>query len=245
MPEWEKEDTFDGWKRRIQRWADNNAKPERKAEMLLASLKKNSNKVGFVKAEFEENSAFDFYNRNVVEKMLRAIEEFVEESKFSRVAETVKEFCSFERKDDESPKSFISRFTALKSKLKNVDAGMTNTWLSGFLLEKSKLSVAEKNNILATLNVENENHVLKDLEKKIKDIEWNGKTVSKETVDSFYGYDRKRSNSQKDESRDRQGRSGSRGRNYSQRNFNRSRSRGRNEKEDSSDTRRTFHVTAL
>ena len=66
VPEWEKSDSFEGWRRRVKRWADNNAKPERKAEMLLASLKKNNEKIGlkeFVKAEFEENSRFDFYDR--------------------------------------------------------------------------------------------------------------------------------------------------------------------------------------
>ena len=59
----------------------------------------------------------------------------------------------------------------LKSKLKNVDAGMSNSWMAGFLLDKSKLSKHEKNNIIATMDTDNERNILKEMEKKIKGVD--------------------------------------------------------------------------
>ena len=70
---------------------------------------------------------------------------------------------------------------------------MTNLWLSGFLLEKSKLNTSERNNILATLNVDKEDTVLKDLEKKIQDLVWNDAQTSKDSVESLLGHDRRHS----------------------------------------------------
>ena len=76
VPEWEKDDSFIGWKRRILRWANNQAKVDRKAEMFLTSLKKNDAKPGLkelAKADFEDNVDFDFYHMNVIDNMLKVI----------------------------------------------------------------------------------------------------------------------------------------------------------------------------
>ena len=101
--------------------------------MFLASLKKNCERTGLkemAKAEFEENPKFDFYDRDVIRNMLKVIEKFVDESKFTRIMNTINEYNEFKKKDEESHKEYVSRFTALKSKLRNVDSGMSNTWMA-------------------------------------------------------------------------------------------------------------------
>ena len=120
------------------------------------------------KAEFEDNHNFNFYHKYVIKKMLKIIEEFVEETKFKRIIDTMKEYNDFKRKGNESEKVFIGRFSNLKIKLMNIESGMSNSWLAGFLLDRCKLSKAEKNNILAILDIDNENAILKNLEKKIR-----------------------------------------------------------------------------
>ena len=143
VPIWEKNNSFISWKRRITRWADNEAKPNRKAEMFLSSLKKNCEKTGLkemAKAEFEENPKFDFYDKDIINNILKVIEEFVDESKFTRIMNTTNEYNEFEKKHEGSHKEYISRFTTLKSKLRNVDSGMSNTWMAVLLIDRSKLS---------------------------------------------------------------------------------------------------------
>ena len=186
--------------------------------------------------------------------MLRAIEDFIEETKFSRVMDAVQICNDFRRKDAESAKEFIGRFSILKSKLKNTEAGMSNTWMAAFLMDRSKLLKAEKNNILATINTDNECQVLKDMEKKIKETD--ATENKKDANETLYGQNNWKKKWNNRRYRDERGRSSCRcsegrdGNVRDYRSFSKRREEYKNQKDVEKDkidpgTKRTFFVNTL
>ena len=98
---------------------------------------------------------------------MEKIGEFVEESEWTKNVALSKEFDTFCQKDGESNREFVGRFTNLETKLKNHKVGISGIFLSGWMLNNSKISKAEKNNILANFDLEDKENILKNLKKKI------------------------------------------------------------------------------
>ena len=104
----------------------------------------------------------------------------MEESEWTRNVSLAKEFASISQKAGESNREYVGRFSNLETKLKNEKVGISNTFLASWLLNKSRIPQAEKNNILANFDLEDKENSLKNLKKKIR----------KHTVNKQVGCDR-------------------------------------------------------
>ena len=196
-------------------------RPYRNAQALIEMLKKDNQRKGLkemIVNEVLENRSFDLEDTNVVENIIEKIREFVQETKWSRNMLLANEFGKFEQKS-EANKDYVSRFSSLETKLKNEGTGIKDRFLAAVLLNKSRISQPEKNNILANFNLdtEPESDLLKKIKAKIRDLDVTREVKKIDSKETLYGnYDRRRSRS----------RSHSNGRNHFRQNSNdRSRSR--------------------
>ena len=168
--------SFDAWSRSVLIWAEARAKPQRKAQILIELLKKEKKKgiKDIVICEIVENRDFDYKDEKVVENILEKIKEFLEESEWSRNLALSKEFDSFNQKEAETNKDFVGRFNNLETKLRNEKVGISNMFLASWLMNKSRFGQAEKNNILANFDLDDKENILKNLKKKIRNMESSG-----------------------------------------------------------------------
>ena len=185
-PAWEDTISFDAWARSVNIWSEVKAKPQRKAQLLIEMLKKDEKRKGMkemIVSEVVENREFDYKDENVIENILSKIKDFMEESEWTRNVALAKDFENFCQKDGESNRDYIGRFSNLETKLRNEKAGISNMFLAGWIMNKSKISQAEKNNILANFDTEDKENILKNLKKKIRNMNSSGShTDPKETL---------------------------------------------------------------
>ena len=103
---------------------------------------------------------------------MKKIKEFVDDTKWNKTVNLVKEFDELERKDGEDGKTFLTKFSSMETKLKNIGVDLPKMWLAASLLKKVKLSEMKKHNIMSTVNTDDNNeHILKDIKKKIRDLD--------------------------------------------------------------------------
>ena len=172
-PVWEESISFVAWSRSVQVWSDVNVKPQRKAQLLIEMLKKEEKKKGLkemVVSEIIENKDFNYKDPDVITNILKKIEEFMEESEWTRNVSLAKEFEKLSQKEGESNREYVVRFSNIETKLKNEKVGISNIFLAGWLLNKSRIPQAEKNNILANFDLEDKENILKNLKKKIRNL---------------------------------------------------------------------------
>ena len=183
-PTWDNGVSLDGWIRSVKVWARNNARPEKKTQALLEALKKDKREglKEMVIAEFIENEEFQYEDSNVVDNILGKIKEWLDDSKWTKVTHLVGEFCDFKQKSGETYQEYIGRFSTLEIKLKNQQVSIPNIFMGAFLIRKSKLSEMEKNNVLATTDVENSETLMKVLKKKVREVDALKTTDVKETL---------------------------------------------------------------
>ena len=194
-PTWDEGVSLEGWIRSVEVWSKNKARPEKKTQALLEALKKEKREgvKEMVIAEFIENQNFCYEDIQGVEKILRKIKEWLDESKWKKVTNLIDNFCEFKQNAGEKYQEYVGRFSTLEVKLKNQAVIIPNLFMAAFLMKKSRLTEMEKSNVLATTDVENEENVLKILKKKIRDVDaqknndahqtlygdWRGKTPDK------------------------------------------------------------------
>ena len=214
---WDKGVSIESWSRRVHIWAEAKAKPERKIQALVEMLKKEKREgvKEMILAEVVENSDFNYKDEDGISKILNKIKDLVDESRWCKVSSLVEEFKNFKQKEGEGNQVYVSRFSTLETKMKNEKVGMSNVWLAATLMKSSKLTKMERNNVLATTNVEDDENVLKTIKRKIRDID--ATSTNNEPTNTFYGENDYR----------RENRSSSRGRSgFNRSGFNRSGSRG-------------------
>ena len=114
----------------------------------------------------------------------------------------MEEFKNFQQKEGEENKAYVRRFSTLETRLKN-----ENLWMAATPMKSSKLSKMERNNVLATTNVEDETNVLKTIKRKMRDIDVT--TTNNEPKNTFYG-DYGQNRDQRSQSRERFQKDGSR-----------------------------------
>ena len=131
--------------------------------------------------EVIENEDFDYRKEDVVKVILDKIENFVEESKWTKNVRLAREFLDFKQQDGEDMLKYVVRFSALEAKLKNEKILMSNLFKTGVLLNQSKISKSEKSNIMASIDMNNEIDVLDKVKKKIRE----NHEVNKEVKETF------------------------------------------------------------
>ena len=216
-PSWGSE-SFAAWRRRVLIWSEECKVPEKKAAVLIESLKKDTEHKGlkeFITNEIIENTSFDFKSRNVIDVILDKIEEFIDESKWNKMIKLNREFNIFKQAEEENAEEYLLRFNNLETQLKNARVNINDMFLAANLLNKSSFGQHEKENIMANIDMDDEKTILKDIKRKIRRL----KAMKEKNDDpkvSLYG---------------------NYGRDERSRSFNRSRSRQRESRNSSRDER--------
>ena len=94
VPMWEESTSFEGWKKEIMIWSRARGRPERKTQLLVEHLKKDTIRKGLkemVINEFVENEAFQFENPDAIKIILEQIKEFIDETKWNKTIKLVSE----------------------------------------------------------------------------------------------------------------------------------------------------------
>ena len=227
-PGWQESISYNAWARSIRVWSDVKAKPQRKTQLLIEMLKKDETRKGLkemIISEVVENDEFDYKDEGAIDTILEKIKEFMEESEWTRNLALAKDFENFCQKDGETNRDYVGRFSNLETKLRNEKAGISNMFLAGWLMNRSKISQAEKNNILANFDVDEKETVLKNLKKKIRNMDIS--RTNKDPKETLYG-DFRSNNRSKSRSFHRGSRDKSReGSKFNRRNYSNGRSGSR------------------
>ena len=192
-PSWDETMSPEAWARHVRIWNKAEVKPYRKAQALIEDLKKNEKRKGLkemIVNEIVENADFDLESNEVIEKIISKVKDFLQDSRWSRTIILANEFCKLEQLSSEDNRDFVTRFGNLETKLKNEKVGINSTFLAATLLNKSKMSQSEKNNILANFDLENDDpgDLLKKIKKKIRDLDATRAAASTDTaIETHYG----------------------------------------------------------
>ena len=148
VPTWDESTSFEGWKKEIKVWSKSKGRQERKTQMMIEYLKKDPRKgiKELVVNEFIENESFQYESTSAIDNILQKIKEYIDDTKWNKTVAAVKEFDELERKDGEDSKTFVTRFTSMETKLKNISVEMPKMWLSAYLLKKAKIPEMKKHN---------------------------------------------------------------------------------------------------
>ena len=192
-PSWDETMSPEAWARHVRIWNKAEVKPYRKAQALIENLKKNEKRKGLkemVVNEIVENDEFDLESNEVIENIIKKVKDFLQDSRWSRTIVLANEFCKFQQLNTEDNRDYVMRFGNLETKLKNEKVGINSTFLAAALLNKSRMSQPEKNNILANFDLESEDprELLKKIKKKIKDLDATRAATSTDTaIETHYG----------------------------------------------------------
>ena len=182
-------------------WSDVNVKPEMKAHELVEAIKKMEEHKGlkeFIINEIVEDLEFNRKSNNVVENILDKVKEFFNESRWTRMMKLASDFKDFTRTPNEDNKEYVLRFSKLETQLRNENVKLPNAFLTGILLKESKFEQSKKENLMATLDMDNDETVLKEMKKKIRDfraVEAKSDNEPKETLFLDRGRSRGKSHS--------------------------------------------------
>ena len=167
VPEWNLEMSFEAWKRNLLIWtSESKMSPAQKLNQILESLKKNSERAElkiWIIQTIEEDTEFDRTEAECVTKLLNKMEDKFKVSTWKKAGETWKEVINFKQEDGESPKKYLERFNMLETKLKNINCKISNILLAQHFLLRAKLNPITIQNILAKVETESEEKVLKQV----------------------------------------------------------------------------------
>ena len=97
------------------------------------------------------------------------------------------DFKTFSRNQNDDNKEYVSKFSKLDTQLKNEKVVLPNIFLTGILLNKSNLSQEKKENLMATIKMDDKESVLKEMKKNIRDFKAMEKDSAKDPKETFYG----------------------------------------------------------
>ena len=164
VPEWNKELSFDAWKRNLESWSkEAMMTPGQKINLVVESLKKNSERSelkSWVIQDIEEDEKFDRNNQDSVRKLLEKMESKFKISSWKKAGTFWKEILHFKQEDGETAKKYLERFNLMETKLKNSNCKISNILLAQHFLQKSNLNSISIQNILSKVNTEDEEKVL-------------------------------------------------------------------------------------
>lgn len=108
-PSWDENMSPEAWARYVRIWNKAEVKHYRKAQALIEDLKKNDKKKGLkemIVNEIVENQEFDIESADVVENIIKRVQDFLQDSKWSRTILLADEFCKFKQKSSEDNRDF-------------------------------------------------------------------------------------------------------------------------------------------
>ena len=92
------------------------------------------------------------------------------------------EIGNLEKMEGEPPRQYLMRFKQTESRIKNVKTEISNFYLAHQFLKKANLEDLTIQNIILTVNLVEENNILKKIQKNYDNI-----VVEKKEKKAFYG----------------------------------------------------------
>ena len=92
------------------------------------------------------------------------------------------ELNNFQIKDGETPKQYLGRFKQLESKIKNAKMTISPQYLEHHFLSRANLDHITIRSILIMVDLEDEEEILKQIQKKYEDI-----VMEQKDKKAFYG----------------------------------------------------------
>ena len=92
------------------------------------------------------------------------------------------ELTKFQIKEDKTPKQYLGRFKQLESKIKNEKTTISLQYLGHHFLLRADLDQITIRSILAMVDLEDEEEILKQIKKKYEDI-----VMEQKDKKTFYG----------------------------------------------------------
>ena len=105
-----------------------------------------------------------------LKKVLKKIEEFSEESHWTRTREVVQDLRSIKRNASEDITEFITRFENLEMRLENTKIKLSNTTKAALLIETCSLDDNQISNTLARTDTDDERTILVQMKRKMKEL---------------------------------------------------------------------------
>ena len=205
VPTWTKDMSCQAWIKEVEMWAESNAKPEKKAQALIEAIKKMEAQKGlkeFIINEIVEDLDFDRKAKDVVERILSKVKEFCNESQWTRMIKLANDFKNFARKSGDDNKEYVEKFSKLETQLRNEKVKLPNTFLTGILLKESRFEQIRKENLMATIDMNDDAKVLKEMKRKIRDFKAIEDDSKKDPLETLFG-ERGRSTERKGSWQDR------------------------------------------
>ena len=174
VPIWDETTSFEGWKKELLIWSRARGRQERKTQLLVEYLKKETSRKGLkelVVNEFIENENFHYEASNAIQCILDKIRDFMDESKWNKTVQLVKDFRDFKQENEEKSKDFVTRFSTMETRMKNASSELPKLWLAAELLTKSRINGIQKHNILSNVKTDDNPNILKDIKKKLRDLD--------------------------------------------------------------------------
>ena len=206
VPEWNKDMSFEAWKRNILMFRDQSPMNEtQKLTMILESLKKNKEREeikDWIIQEIDEDITFDKNHADAISNLIEKMKGKFEVSRWKKTGEIWEELIKFQIKEDETPKQYLSRFKQLESKIKNAKTSISPHYLAQHFLSRANLDPLTVQSIIAMVDLEKDEEVLEEIQKKYENV-----VVAQKDKKAFYGtgYRRRSQSSTFRESREPRG----------------------------------------
>ena len=206
VPEWNKDMSFEAWKRNILMFRDQSPMNEtQKLTMILESLKKNKEREeikDWIIQEIDEDITFDKNHADAISNLIEKMKGKFEVSRWKKTGEIWEELIKFQIKEDETPKQYLSRFKQLESKIKNAKTSISPHYLAQHFLSRANLDPLTVQSIIAMVDLEKDEEVLEEIQKKYENV-----VVAQKDKKVFYGtgYRRRSQSSTFRESREPRG----------------------------------------
>ena len=115
--------TFEARKWKIFNFKDQSSmKKNQKLTLIIESLKKNTERQDlkdWVIQQIDEDATFDMNQEDAISRLIEKMEGKFEISKLKKMGDIWEELIKFQKKDDETPKRYLSKYKQLECKIKN------------------------------------------------------------------------------------------------------------------------------
>ena len=115
VPTWDKQGSYDGWRKEVMVWASAKGKMSRKALMMVEYMKKDEERglKDLAHNQIIENKDFNYNDPDALTKILDIIKEHVRDNNWSKTIQLCKDLKEFRQNIDEKNKDYVQRFTKL------------------------------------------------------------------------------------------------------------------------------------
>lgn len=194
VPEFNLELSYEAWKNCVKTWTSQVIMPpSRQLMMLIESLKNNKERPDlkqWVITSIIEDVEFDKSSNNCIFNLFEKMDKKFSKSTWKMAGEIWKEVLDFKVKEGEDPKKYLERWNILQTRLKNAKCVISPIMLAHHFLNGANLNNLTKQNIQASVDLDDGEKVLDKIKNKFEKLVNNFDSVNNATT--FFAEDRSR-----------------------------------------------------